>query len=334
MAGFPKVTPGQVHEWVVNRLLPRTAEQRSIGRHGFETIRRSGVEDQLLALCRLREQTKSWDRLAILLWLDGWPITTDRLRRALLDELPDPARLGVSPRTEKGLDRLDKYARRFGPAFARRAGLGRVGPATAANAAMAGIVAALGGEPYDEEGAVSIERTAGLTRGRTDTLGDAGPWLSGPAAPTVDLTDFAREIRRLVQNATESELARARPRGRMLAVELPQFARTLELAYGRNFAGHGLFARGHVTPEMAFGCALLFATVGLAYQLDALAAQLPAVTAQIAPVLSLAGAYVAKHPAQRLTIRKVGLQGLIDRGEFLPFEPGELAVLLGKNAGV
>jgi hypothetical protein len=316
----------------MNGLLPPTAEQRSVGRHGFETVRRPGLEDQLLALCRLRAQTKSWNRLAILLWLDGWQIATDRLRRALQDELPDPARLGLNPRTEKGLDRLDEYARRFGPAFARRAGLGRVGPTIAANAAMAGIVAALGGEPYDEEDAVSIERVTGLTRGRTDTVGDAGPWLSGPAAPTVDLTDFARRIRRLVQNTTESELSAARPRARMLAVDLPQIARALELAYGRNFAGHGLFARGHVTPEMAVGCSLLFARVGMGRQLDALAASLSVASAQSAGMLPGLEAYAARHPEQRRTLHKIGLQGLLERGELVPFEPAELEALLGNRA--
>jgi hypothetical protein len=309
-------------------LLPPTAEQRSAGRRGFESVRRPGVQDQLLALCRLRAQTKSWDRLAILLWLDGRPIATDRLRRALLDELPDPASLGLNPRTQRGLDRLDEYARKLGPAFARRSGLGRVGPAIAEDAALAGIVAALGGEPWDEEAASSVERVAGLTRARTDALDDAEPWLSGPAAPSDDLTGFARRIRELVQDAKEDELSAARPRARMLAVDLPEFARALELIRGRNFAGLGLFARGHVTLEMAVGCALLFSTIGLGQQLDALAAAISTESAQFAGMLPVLEAYAARHPELRRTVNRIGLQGLLERGE-----PAELAAVLGTTAG-
>jgi hypothetical protein len=45
-------------------------------------VRASGVEGQLLALCDFRSETKSWNLLAILLWVDSWPIAIERLRAA------------------------------------------------------------------------------------------------------------------------------------------------------------------------------------------------------------------------------------------------------------
>jgi hypothetical protein len=42
-------------------------------------VRASGVEGKLLALCDFSSETKSWNRLAILLWVDSWPIAIERL---------------------------------------------------------------------------------------------------------------------------------------------------------------------------------------------------------------------------------------------------------------
>jgi hypothetical protein len=284
-----------------------------------------------MALCRLREKTKSWDRLAILLWLDGWQVAFDRLRRAVLSDLPDPAKLGVDATTDEGLDKLDEFARKRGPAFARRAGLGRVGPAAAQNAILAALAAGLGGAPFDEEAATSIERVAGLARARTDALGDTGPWLTGSAAP-VDLTGIAVRSRELAQHATRADFEAARPRARAFANDLPLGARGAELGLGRNFAGLAFLSDRHTTPGMAVGLALFFADIGFGEQMDAMATAWSGLAAQVAATQHLVEAYIAKHPEQRRAIRTGGLQGLIDRGEVLPFEPEELEALLGSGA--
>lgn len=326
-AGFPKITPGQVHEWVMDGLLPPTADQHSVGRHGFESVRRPGVEDQLLALCRLRAQTKSWDRLAILLWLDRWEITTDRIRRAVLCELPDPAMLKLNPAGERGLDRLDRYAQKLGPAFARRAGLGHVGPEAAASGYFDALVAALGGEPLEEETAQAVEPLAGLSRARTDTLDESGPWLDGSADPGIELPDAAR-LRKLVSRASEAELEAAQRRARFLAIDLPLLARAAELQHGHNALGLGWLARGLIIPDIAVALALHFATIGLAYRMDAMADTWFPVAAQVAERMPIVEAYLARHPEQRAAIRRVGLEGLSERGELIPMEPEELAAQL------
>jgi hypothetical protein len=328
-AGFATITSGQIHKWVNDGLLPPTAEQRSVGRHGFETVRLPGAENQLLALCRLRAQTKSWDRLAILLWLDSWQISSDRLRRAMLEELGDPRELGLDPSRDADLDKLDEYAQRRGPAFARRAGLGHVGPTAAADGVMAALSVTFGGAPWDEEAAQAMERLAGLSRARTDAIGDAGPWLDGPAAPPIDLSGFAFKAPELIRRATQAELDAARPRARALAVDMPRVAHAAELGLGINIAGLGLLAGPHVTPAMAVAVSLVFGDLGLGDQLDAMTETWSGLALQAAAAMPLMEAYIAKHPEQRRAIRSGGLQGLADRGEVVAFEPSELEALLG-----
>ena len=314
-AGFASITPGQIHKWVNDGLLPSTAEQRSVGRHGFETVRLPGAENQLLALCRLRAQTKSWDRLAILLWLDNWQVSTDRLRRAMLEELGDPRELELNPASDAGLDQLDEYAKRRGPAFARRAGLGHVGPTAAADGVMAALSVTFGGAPWDEEAAQAIERLAGLSRARTDAVGDAGPWLDGPAAPPIDLSGFAFKAPELVRRATQAELDAARPRARALIVDMPLVVHAAELGLGINVAGLGLLAGPHVTPAMAVAVSLVFGDLVLGDQLDAIAETWSALASQVAPMIPTLEAYVSEHPEQRAAIRRGGLQALLDRGD-------------------
>ena len=81
-AGHVDVSPAQVHKWRMDGLLPPTGEQVSVGRRGFATVRASRVEEQLLALCDFRSETNPWNLLAILLWVDSWPIAIERLRAA------------------------------------------------------------------------------------------------------------------------------------------------------------------------------------------------------------------------------------------------------------
>ena len=313
-------------------LLPATAEQRSLGRHGFETVRRPGVEDQLLALCRFRAQTKSWDRLAILLWLDGWQIKTDRLRRAILKEIGDPTGLPLDLASDEGLDKLDEYAQRRGPAFSRRVGLGRVGPAAAANGTMAALEIAFGVAEWDEEAAQAIEHIAGLDRARTDAIGDAEPWLDGPARPSVDLSGFAFRAPDLVRGAPQAELEAARPRARAIAIDIPLVAHAAELGLGLNVAGLGILTGGHINPGMAVAIALVFGDLGLGDQLDAMVETWSALASQVAPMLPVLEAYVAKYPEKRTAIRRNGLQALVDRGDLVPLEPAEVQALLGDRA--
>jgi len=70
-----------------------------------------------------------------------------------------------------------------------------MGPTSAADGVLAALAVSFGGADWDEEAAQAIERLAGLTRARTDSIGDAPPWLDGPAALSIDLSGFAFRAR-------------------------------------------------------------------------------------------------------------------------------------------
>lgn len=274
-AGHTDVSPTQIHEWVMDGLVPPTSRQVSVGRRGFTSVREPGVEEQLLALCHLRRETKSWDRLAILLWLDGWPVAADRLKSALLAELP------VAPEkrrwTEKELDQLGVIADRRGPSLAQRLGIGRIGRRVAADGLYLLVSIALGTvRGVDEDAARTIERVAGMDpRARTDTIDGVGPWLTGSAAAGLD--GFARafsisRVQDLVEEATDADLAAARERARFLARDFPVMVRVLELTRGRNFAGLRLVGRlVSRMPHLAVAMALYAEGARLADGLDELA---------------------------------------------------------------
>ncbi len=71
---------------------------------------------------------------------------------------------------------------------------------------------------------------------------------------------------------------------------------------------------------------------GLGDQMDTMVETWSALASQVAPMLPVVEAYVAKHPEQRVAIRRDGLQTLIDGGEVVPFKPEELQALLVNTA--
>ncbi len=331
-AGFPDVSPSQVHEWVMAGLLPPTARQVSLGgNRGFRTERLPGVEEQLIALCRLRHQTKSHDRLALLLWLDGWPIDSARVRDAVVAWLPQiPTRGSL---TDHFLDALDEIARRRGPTMLKRLAVGRIGPRQAANGTYAALSLGLLDAELDEEGAFAIEHIARLHRARSDALEGVGPWLTGP--PEASLNEIARAgglqaLRATVEAASETDVEAAQRRVRALVVEFPRMVHLMELSYGRDFAGWGLAGRlAQAFPEVVTAIVLWFPKLGLTDAMDAFADVLAKNAEDLPRWIELGEEYVERHPDQRRPIDRDGLIALDKRGELEPLDPATVARLLG-----
>ena len=81
-AGFP-ITGDQLARWHRAGLLPHP-RQRALGRGlGTVTIYPPGTVEQLLALCRIRQQHRSLTRAAFKLWWDGFPVEEDQVRGPL-----------------------------------------------------------------------------------------------------------------------------------------------------------------------------------------------------------------------------------------------------------
>jgi len=328
LAGFA-VTQSQVHEWVMDRLLPSTGEQLSAGRHGFVTARQPRVTEQLLALCRWRRQTKSWHKLAVVLWAEGWPIDVERVRTAVLAWFPATP-LPADP-TDEQLDDWSRLAARLAPKLGALLGLGRVGPA-AADGLYQGILimAGQGAESLDEEGAAAIESAAGMRpRARIDRLSDQGPWLTGSALDGLSAMRgrFTRDrLRSLVQLATAAELEAVRPRVGFFLIALPEFVRAMELLQGRNFMGLGalprLIARA---PEIGLPIALFFSAEmpQLGDVLDRISEGVRSVPSRA--TIDAVESYIAQHPEQAVAIRRAGLQRLIECGETVVIQDGAVA---------
>jgi len=330
-AGHPDVTAAAVHEWVMDGLLPGTGEQASVGRHGFVTAPRAGVEPQLLALCRLRVATRSWNHLVIRLWLDEWTIATPRLKRALAALIPHWPNWRLWP--PPLIDELDRLISQDGPAMLRRIGVRRVDDETALYGLRPLIALALGsGRPLDEASADAIERLAGFIPGaRRDRVGGTGPWLSGPSAAGLAGSAqmfSAAGMHDLIDAASEAGLAAARPGARCLASGLPRVVRAAELLYGRNVAGLGLVGRLlEKRPDLAVLTALGVSDTPLEANLEALVEAIDPISDLVARQLPAFEYYIRQHPHQRAAIRKTGLVALAQAGQLAPLTAEQLSAV-------
>ena len=224
-AGY-KVSASQVRRWVMDELLPSPGHRESRGRAGFRTERHEGIEEQLRALCEFRATTKSWDRLAILLWVDEWPVLTERYRRAVLAELPEmpdpntladrrPQTLGErDPRTltDEELDKFDQAAKSLAPRYRRL--LRRRDASLAEDVTSAVFAMGLGiAESTSHEVADALHHAA-----------DIGPLLDPALSGHNAVEELERfrtavsipKVRALIQLASAEELEVSRPRVRVL----------------------------------------------------------------------------------------------------------------------
>jgi len=332
-AGHLDVSPAQVHTWRRNGLLPPTGEQVSAGgRRGFATVRTSGVEEQLLALCDLRRDTKSWNRLAILLWVDGWPVTIERLKAAVLAEMP--GQFDVSRGNDRLFDRLDELAQRRGPSLAKELSLGRLGPGVAADATYIALLQGLGRlDELDETGELAIRRAAGLSRSASIQADAPTPESADPSAPSFG--EFFGQfsvvrLRAVVEGASGAVILEARPRARIVLRDLPALVRTGELLGGRAAARSldGLDTLGRLLPRvpgLAVAIPLILAEVGLVDGLDAALDPFRELAASVREHRRAGEIYLRRHPEQARLIRQIGLRGLDERGLLVPLDPSDLA---------
>lgn len=315
-AGYPEVTASRVHTWATARLLPQTAKRVSRGSTGFSSELRDGVAAQLIALAKHRRLTANRHTLAVLLWLDGWDVPHDLVRKALLSVIPERT---LSDASEETLDRLDRLAATVASLLVRRFRPGPRGAKVATDAAAALVPAVHGAYEPDEYAARNLELIAGHDRGRTDGLQGAAPWLGGPArAPWRFLSRQAHpsRVRDYIRRLPSEELDQTRSHARYLTYELPAFARAFEVWFGRGFAGFRVLAM--LTTRNAEIPALVAVVVdrfpSLSRRLDLLMDGLAPYRQRRDAVLAIADAYASEHPDQRAALRRYGLDGLLRRG--------------------
>ena len=265
-------TASQIHGWVTAGLLPNTPTESLGWGRGFRAEPSEELFAQLVAVCRLREVTDRTDRLRMLLWLEGWPVDPLAIKRAVL------ARLAFLPRRKpsavRGMDDLNHQAQRRAQSFVRHLGLHPIGRKTAVDGVFVAASIVIGAEV--EIGQRSVElllRAFGLDRAMSDRTHDTGPWLVGDVARDLSRLARARPLTRLydrVATLTSVQIEEVRPYARFVALDLPLFARALEVRFGHNAFGFGGLRIVRGRPEIGIAVAAYFYRTRLRRQLDGL----------------------------------------------------------------
>lgn len=239
---YPAVTRWVVQSWVKHGLLPKVGHERS----GFgppRVVVPTQLEDQLLALCRLRygNAIRSHRLLRAALWAEGWEIATPDARDGLAAFLSTLARL-ADPAVRGSLAWAAAQPRNRPPNWK---------PAETARlfVALDELMARIGGAQRGLGGGLEefayLEEVTGLSRARTDRIAGTEPWLD--TAPGAALAEGAEEASatRLIgvlANAPDADLDAARTTATELLRRLSVLIPALQLVHGTNAAGFGFLA--------------------------------------------------------------------------------------------
>ncbi len=184
-----------------------------------------GVVPQLLALCRWRHYTKRHDPLAVLLWFEGWPIPTDRVRQALRAWAPKTVpEVSTVAEREEMQERLDRMALQFAPLLKSRFGRRGVTSEEIADAILPVLQRIAGRKArVRHRDAAVIERLTGLDGVRRTGLARSGsPLTARPAEAFVTFSDLRMtSAAQLIEAITETAMESARPRLRLFLSVLP-----------------------------------------------------------------------------------------------------------------
>lgn len=326
----PATTERRLEFWRNQGLLPhpeRTAQQ---GTRPVWTYP-SHVADQLRALLRLREATKDIDVLRVALWFDGYAVATPVARSAMIGYLRklrafmerELERQGSRRDVDDGQARWTAIeqvarvlARKRGKSLPRH---GRQRQQQRERAVATVLDIALnesgGVEVLDEASAVQVEKLLGLTPGRTLRVGDASPWLSGPAVDA--LTTFVKfgSIASLVEAAestADADLEAARANARLLLLGVSFAVRLADAFTGRpNVTGVTALVDLAQSPDMCIWITALLASLGRSEAHADSVAQIVQALAGLQPLEDQVNAIAAMSEQERAAL----LKGLSD----LPF---------------
>lgn len=292
-----------------------------------------GSGRQLLALLRHRERTKDPNVLRVLLWLEGYPIPIESVRRSINDGIQvvmSGIEREIAARADRpDVDSRDEAIRQLASGVAAKRGRkalprrSRIKANDRARSAELLIRTFVLGEDVEvtSEDADTVERTMGLTpNGRRHRIDGAGPWLTGPATALFDAADviaLPRAIQSII-DATDAELALARDLVQVLWQGLPVVARMMAVMFDDdNFAGMAGLARLDEDPDIVI--ILVPAVVGMlrigwSDNIEATAASLramPDFAADMQQVLDLPSALVQERLSSQPAKDQLRMQRMI-----------------------
>ena len=267
----------QVERWHKEEdLLPHPQQVHVPGIRGSRTLYPAATGPQLRTLCQLVKQNEgqrpNFDEWRILLWLQGYAIPIDRVRRSI-QALALPSLRVLRRVLPKGsvhfrdhLEAAEHLARELLP-YLRQAGMGGIIreqlpeiPDQLSFLTMQ-IQLLLGDTPAFDSVEEYIDpdidardkslpelalKTYGLQRAQTDRILGTKPWLPLNFIPSLMTLAksgiiYWRHMRRVLMTATAEELKQARIDRQVWFVALPQVARAVEAIFGENALGFGIF---------------------------------------------------------------------------------------------
>lgn len=282
--GYPKLHGPAVHTWVKQRFLPRaTIDHPAFGVRSIVEPIVTGR--QLLRFCHYRydESLRDTRVIGALLWLDGFDIPFDMVRRGLTVVARSPWRLveltqRLSTRSEVDADAINAAA--VAAIYHHRVPE-KLGVETTPGMAE-GLAAYLGqllgvGIPSDLDVLDEFAKLAGLDRARRDRIpGVMEPPLRerpGEALSRIAPALAVAELEKTIARASEEELVAARDVAERIAASLVRYAQLAEAADRPGFAGLGPLTR---MPFTTVRLETLLASLAFSSQARELAENLPA----------------------------------------------------------
>jgi len=241
--GF-EVTPKQIDRWRSDRLLPPPA--RAGGGRG-RGVRRPAPEGSAQQLMRLRyflSEDRSLHRAAFRLWIEGYAVPLERVRKALRRLVIDPIRL-VEMSPEKLSGAIETYAESVRARKNTPARIKKMADEGRLSALFEGILSMGLGRAIDSKTettfGANFEEYAALDRARTDHWEGQSPWLTGDTGPQVKLVAKMLPTLRpgLADDATDEEFEKARTAFRSWE-KMRRCAELLQKLHGPNVFGFSM----------------------------------------------------------------------------------------------
>ncbi len=246
----------QIDRWRTEKLLPTpTAEGRGRGK-GIARTAPPGTVAQLVALAKFLKEERSFDLAAFRLWIDGYDIPIERVRRALREIVPrtaDPQKVAeYSTKIADGLHRKKGVSKQV-RALSRDGGFYTLFD-TMATAAFGGQVSI----EQQKQAAREFEAATGLDKARSDTLPGIGPWLSGETTPDfMEAMSLSSEWLTCLDSVTDEQLLQAKTD--LLNYEkMIAWAGFAQNLYGDNRFGLGVFTDSFLGQPVTLRGPLLF----------------------------------------------------------------------------
>ena len=263
------VTSKQIDRWRLDDLLPKAAPHGRGRGLGVARVSSEATLQQLLALAALLRHNRSLHHVALRLWLGGFAVPIQRVRKALTVLVARPWKAAL----EKPADHFDEEFANLEETILRRKHAPKLAKKLARQHKVAPLCSMLfrqlkrGNDPPDQEQIRTrvgdIEQLTGIVNARRGEPGHGGtPWLKGDITEDISsAVSLGAEVGSCIDQASDLQLEQAREA--FLHVEkIVAWSQYAKRAYGHAFGlealeGTSFDATGNATAPLLFAVILL-----------------------------------------------------------------------------